>query len=318
MDFSIIVHMKKTLITALVAITLSIPGTATAALKSSITPVPTLAVLDTALDASVPEFAGRITHEVCILEWNTCPNGKSYMEGPGSGLTYPAKFTSSKIFSHGTQMVSAAIQSNSNLNIVFVRIIGNTINGDRQIANEKTVVQGLNWVFTNASKFNIKAVAMSQGHHNLRPSGDYCPNTPNTKNVILNLKNIGIPTFFATGNNRDYNRIDWPSCITESIAVGAVDQIDEIAIYSNADPVRTDFYALGIMRLSLPGGTMANGAGTSISAQVAAAKWVALSTAKPTLSYDQIYALFDKTHIPTKNAKVPLGKLMNIEGALNG
>jgi hypothetical protein len=310
--------MNKKLITALVAITLSMPMTANAALRSSTVPTPTLAVLDTALDASVPAFAGRITHEVCILEWNTCPNGKSFMEGPGSGLTYPANFTSSKIFSHGTQMVSAAIQSNPNLNIVFVRIIGNTFRGDRQIANEKTVVQGLNWVLQNASKFNIKAVAMSQGHHNLTPLADYCPNTPNTKNAIINLKNVGVPTFFATGNNRDYKRIDWPACINESISVGAVDQIDEIAIYSNADTARTDFYALGAMRLSVPGGAMANAAGTSVSAQVAAAKWVALSTAKPTLSYDQLYALFDKTSTALKSPKVEFGKLINLDGALNG
>jgi len=310
--------MNKKIITALVAITLTLPGTANAALKSKTTPVPTLAVLDTAIDTSVPEFAGRITHEVCILEWNTCPNGKSFMEGPGSGTTYPSTFVSNKVFSHGTQMVSAAIKSNPNLNIVFVRIIGNTHRGERQIANERTVHQALSWVSANASKYNIKAVAMSQGHHNLLRAADYCPNTPTTKNIIINLKNAGIPTFFAAGNGRDYSRIDWPSCINESIAVGAVDQYDEIAMYSNADALRTDFYALGIMKVSVPGGLEINAAGTSISAQVAAAKWVALSTAKPTLSYDQLYQLFDKTHTPTKSAQVPFGKLINLAGAING
>lgn len=292
--------------------------TANAALRSSTVPTPTLAVLDTALDASVPAFAGRITHEVCILEWSTCPNGKSFMEGPGSALTYPANFTSTSVFSHGTQMVSAAIKSNPNLNIVFVRIIGNTFRGERQVANEKTVVQGLNWVLENASRFNIKAVAMSQGHHNLTPLSDYCPNTPDTKNKIISLKNNGIPTFFATGNSRDYKRIDWPACINESISVGAVDQYNAIAIYSNADASRTDFYALGSMRLAIPGGSEVNAAGTSVSAQVAAAKWVALATAKPTLSHDELYQIFDKTHIVTKNSKISFGKLINLEGALNG
>lgn len=311
-------HMNKKLITALVALTLILPTTAHAALKSSTTMTPTIAILDTALDTSVPEFAGRIVHEVCVLEWPTCPNGTNYMEGPGSAQTYPAQFTSSKTFNHGTQMVSAALRSNPNLNIVFVRIVGNTFRGDRQIANERTVYQGLNWVLANASKYNIKAVAMSQGHHNLAPVADYCPNTPTTKQSIISLKNMGIPTFFATGNGRDYKRIDWPACINESISVGAVDQYDAIAIYSNVDAARTDFYALGIMRVSLPGGSETNAAGTSISAQVAAAKWVALSTAKPTLSYTQLLELFDKTHIVTKNSRIPFGKLMNLEGALNG
>jgi len=310
--------MNKKLITALVAITLTLPGTANAALKSKTTTVPTLAVLDTAIDTSVPEFAGRIAYEVCILEWNTCPNGKSFMEGPGSGTTYPAAFVSNKTFSHGTQMVSAAIRSNPNMNIVFVRIIGNTLKGERQIANERTVHQALSWVSANASRFNIKAVAMSQGHHNLLNLVDYCPNTATTKNLVISLKSNGIPTFFPTGNGRDYKRIDWPSCINESIAIGAVDQYDEIATYSNADALRTDFYALGIMKVSVPGGLEINAAGTSISAQVAAAKWIALSTAKPTLSYDQLYQLFDKTYIATKSAQVPFGKLINLAGAING
>jgi len=310
--------MNKKLIVALLALTITLPTTANAAIKSSTVQKPTIAILDTALDASVPEFAGRITHEVCILEWTTCPNGSNYMEGPGSGLTYPANFTSNKTFNHGTQMVSAAIRSNPDVNIVFVRIIGNTFRGERQIANERTVYNALNWVAANASKYNIKAVSMAQGHHNLTPLADYCPNTPNTKASIINLKNMNIPTFFSAGNGRDYKRIDWPSCINESISVGAVDQYNEIAIYSNADSNRVDFYALGIMGVSLPGGLSANAAGTSVSAQVAAANWVALSTAKPTLSYDQLYALFDKTHIKTMSGKVPFGKLMNLAGAING
>lgn len=311
--------MNKKLITALVAISLTLPVSANAALRSSTVTTPTLAVLDTALDTTVPAFSGKIIHEVCILEWTTCPNGTAFMEGPGSSLTNPAKFVSNKTFSHGTQMVSAALKTNPNMNIVFVRIAGNTMTGDRQIAYEKTVYQALHWVLANASKYNIKAVSMSQGHHNLMNFGsDYCPNTPTTKTAIINLKNLGIPTFFAAGNGRDYKRIDWPACIQESISVGAVDQYNEIAIYSNADAARNDFYALGSMRLNVPGGAEINAAGTSISAQVAAAQWIALQSAKPALTYDQMLALFDKTHIVTKNSKVPFGKLINLSGALNG
>lgn len=310
--------MNKKLITALVAISLIAPVSANAALRSSTDITPTLAVLDTALDTTVPEFSGKIVQEVCILEWTTCPNGKAFMEGPGASLTNPAKFVSNKTFNHGTQMVSAAVKSNSNMNIVFIRIAGNTLSGDRQISSEKTVYNALNWVLANAAKYNIKAVSMSQGHHNLMPLAEYCPNTPTTKAAIINLKNLGIPTFFAVGNTRDYKRIDWPSCIPESIAIAAVDQYNEIAIYSNADSSRTDFYALGNMSLSLPGGSVTNAAGTSVATQVAAAQWIALSTAKPTLTYDQLVSLIDKTSTVTSSAKVAFGKLINFMGALNG
>ena len=312
--------MNKKLITALVAITLSMPMTANAALRSSLdnASTPTLAILDTALDSSTPAFAGKIVQEVCLIEWYSCPNGQGYMEGPGAAMTNPAKFISNPVFSHGTQMVSAAIQSNPNLKIVFIRIAGNTLNGDRQISSERTVAQALRWVQANASKYNIKAVSMSQGHHNLAPLADYCPNTPDTKNLIISLKSVNIPVFFAVGNGRDYKRIDWPSCINESISVGAVDQYGEIAIYSNADSQRTDFYALGNMRLLVPGGNIVNGAGTSVSAQVAASQWIALSSSKPTLNYDQLYDVLIKTSKATKNAKVPFGRLIDLTGAMNG
>jgi len=280
-------------------------------------PQATVAVLDTALDTSLPQFKDKIAYEVCILEWNSCPNGKNFMEGPGSA-SMPLTQMQNNGFAHGTQMVDALLKTNPNTKVVFVRIIGATSTGVRQIANEKTFINALEWVFNNKDKFNIQAVSMSQGHHNLPNLTDYCPKTVSTQARIKSLVNAGVPVFLPAGNTRDYKRIDWPACIDDSISIGASTDYEDIPIWSNVDINKTDFYALGVMKLAGPGNIVSNQVGTSISAQVAAANWMALKNAKPTYTYQQLYDAFKNTSVTIKNPKALQGKMMYLQGALNG
>ena len=74
----------------------------------------------------------KIVYEVCIMDDNKCPNGKSFQEGVGAA-TLPATSIYQNGFDHGTQMTYAAIKTNPNVRIVFVRIIGSTQNGQRQM-----------------------------------------------------------------------------------------------------------------------------------------------------------------------------------------
>jgi hypothetical protein len=159
---------------------------------------------------------------------------------------------------------------------------------------------------------------MSQGHHVLNPGADYCPKTPITQSKIQNLNSMGVGVFFPAGNSRDYVRIDWPACIPQSIAMGATMPTNEVAIYTNHDANLTDFFALGTLSSTGVNGVKVNIAGTSASVQAGAVAWATVKSAKPNLSYDQLYALFSKTSIPTKNSKVSGGKLINVQGALNG
>lgn len=310
--------MNKKIIAALVALTLLTPATSyalTASLKNNTQAVPTLAILDNAVDTSIPLFKDKIIYEVCILEWTTCPNGTNFMEGPGSA-TLPYNSITKNGFSHGTQMVSAALQTNSNMNIVFVRVIGQNINFDRQITTELTVINALNWVYSNKDKFNIQAVAMSQGDNNPSGLSDYCPSTPKTQSLIKQLSDSQIPSFFAIGNGSNYKRIDWPACLPESMAIGAGSK-NGIESWNNFDQSRVDFFANGRATLILPGNTVVASTGTSISTQVAAAQWVALKTAKPNLTMSQITDLFARTSMPIKG-KQGTGKLINLSKALNG
>jgi hypothetical protein len=312
--------MNKKLLAAFIAVTLITPISANAALKnqSYVAGTPTLVIIDTAIDNKVNVFPGKIAHEVCLLDWNSCPNGKSFMEGPDAALLPYALITKNG-FEHGTQMTSIAIANNPNMQIVFIRIIGATATGVRQLTSEKTVYNALQWVIDNKDRFNVQAVAMSQGRHDFPASlGDnYCPNTPITKSKIQTLISMGIPTFFPTGNGRDYKRIDWPACIDESIAIGATDQYGEITIYSNNDDRKVDFYALGNTQAVSPGSAVKNVAGTSASTQVAAAQWIAIKQAKPNYTYQQLYDLIGNTAKKTYNSRIASAKLIDVIGAVN-
>lgn len=311
--------MNKKILSALAAIILIIPVSAQAAqLQNKTVAQPTIAILDTAIDTSLPIFKDRIVFEACVTQWNACPNGQGEMEGTNSA-TLPRNFLSRNGFNHGTQMASLAIQENPNVNIVFVRIIGSGPTGLRKPSGEQTVYAALDWVLRNKDRFNIQAVSMSQGHHNLgRPNTQYCPNTPITEAKIKSLSDAGIPVFVPAGNNRDYFRIDWPACIPSTISIGATMPTKSVAIYSNYDQSLVDFFALGTTRAVDVGGRTVNVAGTSASTVIAATQWATIKSAKPHLSYSEIYDLISRTSIPTENSKVKGGKLINLEGALNG
>ena len=309
--------MNKKIALALVAITLVLPSTANAALKNTLVPAPTLAILDTGIDTSLPIFKDRIVTEVCILDRNACPNGKTFMEGTGAA-TIPSNLINLNGFDHGTLMAYIAANSNPDLKIVFVKIIGQNPSGSRQLAGESAVYNALQWVLDNKDRLNIQAVSMAQAHHNLLVGTDYCPKTPITESKVKALVNAGIPVFFPAGNTRDYVRIDWPACLPDSISIGATMPTQEIAIYTNNDSNLLDFFALGTMVAYGPNNVKTNVAGTSASVQVAAANWIQVKSAKPSLSYQQIYDLIKKTATPTRNSKINSGLLINPIGAING
>lgn len=303
--------MNKKIIRVLVATIFSFSTLIQVAPVAQANQPPTIAILDTALDTSLPIFKDRIVYEVCILEWNSCPNGQSFMEGPGSTIL-PLSIMSKNGFNHGTQMASVVVGLNPDVKIVFVRIIGNTAFGQRQTASEVTVTNALSWIVANKDRYNIKSVAMSQGHHNLAFLTDYCPSTPNTKNLLISLTNAGVATFFPSGNSRDYSRIDWPACIEESFAVGWANQYDMISSNGNFDKKLLDFYALGNMKVTLPGGRIINSSGSSISTQVMATTWALLKSKYPNYSQQEIVDMLLQSSKQINGSNGQIGKLINI------
>lgn len=313
--------MKK-IITALVAIAIISSSMPAQANLKNRTSVPTLAILDTALDTSIPAIKSKLIHEVCILDWPSCPNGTKFMEGPGSSVL-PQNILSSNNFSHGTQMASIAIANNPNMNIIFIRIIGNTSKGARQTTGVLTVTNALQWVYNNKNKYNIVAVAASQGNHTAikKTNVGYCP--VNSTNMIVDkLYSENVPVFFPSGNNGDFSRIDWPACIPNAVAVGGVEVLGldkpNISLVSNYDSNLVDIWSEITSTAFLPGGSTINAYGTSVANQIAAAKYVAVKSVKPSLSASQLLTLIRSKATPVDNNKNQNVFMFNLGAAING
>jgi len=312
--------MKKLISIITVAI-LAVPVAANANLKNTNLQSPTIAILDTAIDTSIPSIKNSIVHEVCITEFFGCIGQQSFLEGPGMATLPPASLYSNVFngFDHGTQMVQVAQRANPNIKIVFVRIIGLSRTGVRQGSTDKTVNNALDWVNANRSKFNIQAVVMPQAIRNVdRPTlpfymtaagTDYCPKTPDTTSKIESLKSAGVPVFFPSGNNSDLGRVNWPACISNAVTVGAT-MNNEITSYSNYDPKIMDFYALGNYPDLVINNKRIIGAGTSHASVYAAAVWATLRNLNQSLSYSELYDIYTSKTIPTKNSKITGGKMV--------
>lgn len=324
--------MNKKIISALVAVLLALPVTAQANLKNQTSGLtPTLAVIDTAINSKDPVLQGKVIYEACILEVTVknCANGESFMEGPGAAflsdkILYNPKSVPGNGFDHGTVMTAAAIRANPNMNIVFVRIVGVKANGNREIVSSEILSKAIAWVLQNKTKFNIKAINISQGHNNFRGAtgSNYCEvastRAPGLEGSIKNSVDQGVPVFFPTGNRWNATQIDFPSCLPISIAVGAVeDNLEEATGYNNYDPLVTDFFAPGRIEITLNNKQFAS-VGTSISSARAAAYWTMIAASKSNLSYSQIYELLAKTSTAARHYKYTTNRVLNINGALNG
>jgi len=303
-------HLGKLVVLIVITVNSLIPLNKSVALSE-----PTLVIIDTGIDSSLQIFQSTLIQEVCVLDFSMCPNGMNYQEGLGAA-TIRGNFANLNGFDHGTQMASIAVNSYPNLKFIFMRVIANNAYGNRLPVSNGNVVRALTWVQTNREKYNIKAIAMSQGNHQLTAGIKYCPSFPEVTRVITQLKRDGVATFFPTGNAGDKRRIDWPACIPDSIAVGSVNEKDEIPNYSNMDFLYTDMYALGASQAIVPGGRFTTATGTSVSTQIAAVQWIQFANRYPEATYAQIYQSFRRSGKIVFDANFKFGVKIDLTAAL--
>lgn len=266
-----------------------------------------IVIIDTAVDTSLPELKEKIVHEVCLMEELRCPNKKSFMEGPGSA-TLPVPQVYSGGFAHGTQMSLIATKTNPNINIVFIRIFPMDKNGNvaTNAANaNSTVKQALDWVISNKSKFNIVAVSASIGQRPTKRGVAYCSINKfdaGLKSSIASLKLIGVASIFAAGNDRDKSRINYPACLSDSVAIASISNRGNTETYNN-ESNEIDFYALG--RYELPSG---NVSGTSSATAAFAAYWAKAYAGNYQTTYDYLKSIATTSDTNKNNTVVDILK----------
>jgi hypothetical protein len=262
---------------------------------------PAIVVIDNGTNTAL--FGDKIAYEVCMVSMTACPNGQKTMEGTGAA-NLPA--TKNKDFNHGTQMISLVLRFNPNVKVIPIRIVGMTPAGNPGLYNLDDVNKAFDWVVANRVKFNIAAVSLSQGAVLAN-----CKVPAGMSDKIAALKSFNVPVIAAVGNNSNRTAVFSPSCLPDTVSVGATDNpwpgiqpyeydpkaAPYIARYSNGATGQVDFYVNGRWNATMLDGTTKFTVGTSNSTAVMAAWWVLNRKA----SFDETFNYLMSTTIDANN-----------------
>jgi hypothetical protein len=284
--------MKKVLLSLL---TIALAFTAIAPAQAQDQKV--LAIIDTAINSN--NFPS-IIHEVCFTTVRnmSCPNGGFFMEGKGAASAPWPKNINSGTF-HGDTMVKAALVTDPNIKIVFLRVFNVSALGDSLTpSNGQTIFNAVKWVNDNAAKYSIDAVSISMsGIHtdlNTRAQSlhigcrDASILNPFAEQVSqLNAKNV--PTFVATGNDGSNLIVGFPSCVPGVIGVGALTSVVDAGTAvgetaTNRGP-GLDMVAISKISVTKYNGSVTDTSGSSASTVATSARYVGKNTFKTFTEY---------------------------------
>ena len=257
----------------------------------------TMVVIDTGVDMTNNSIKNNIIHEVCFAGYNSCPNGKTFMDGTGAA-SINASMATLPAWIHGTEVVSAAVQTDPNVQIIEIRcasLIG--VNGFIN-CNNNLLGQALNWAYANALTYNIGAVVSPLS---LFTQGS-CYTDATIALAITNLYNSGIPAIFPTGNDFNYTNISSPACLPHALAISSIDDKSRLALYADYSS-RVDFAANGNLTVAINNNQTKSDSGTSLSVGVFGAGWLKITNTK-SLSYKDIYSIIKTTGTPYTNIMV--------------
>jgi Tol biopolymer transport system component len=245
----------------------------------------TVAILDSGIDATHPFLAGRVVAQGCFTTSSTCPNGQGTQTGAGAAA--PCAFIGCD---HGTHVAGIVAGRRTlggtydgvapNATIIAVQVFSFVDDCSCIGAYSSDLVAALQYVSSLRTTYKIAAVNMSLGSG---PRFGPCDDDP-AKPAIDDLRAAGIATVIASGNEGVPDGIDSPGCISSAISVGATDQYDVPASFSNSSP-DLGLLAPGVnIESSLPGGAFGSKSGTSMATPNVAGIWAMFKQHFPTAS----------------------------------
>ena len=211
-----------------------------------------VAVLDTGVEASHPFLGGRVVAEACFsrtvpgMSESLCPNGNEQQVGPGAASNCPSHIPGCD---HGTHVAgTAAGLSNIDsgvapgANIVAVQIFSEGTGACPPDMDEcittwvSDTIRALEWVHSVAAEYNIAAVNMSLGGISFTDQATCDEDQFARKYAIDQLLAAGVVTVAASGNESTKDSMIAPACISSVVSVGATDNADAVADFSNSTP----------------------------------------------------------------------------------
>jgi subtilisin family serine protease len=213
-------------------------------------------VLDTGVKSSHEFLAGKVIAEACFSNNNVaggntlCPNGQGSQIGAGAASPDIANCTvsSTNICDHGTHVAGIAAGLNTNQqsgepangvakngNIWAIQIF--TRSGSDVGAFFSDIIRGLDHVFANMNSLpggvKVASTNMSLGGGLFSSTCDSSVAKPS----IDNLRNAGVLSAIAAGNDGSTSQVSEPGCISTAVTVGSTTKSDVISSFSNMSPV---------------------------------------------------------------------------------
>jgi len=276
-----------------------------------------VAILDTGVKKTHPFLSGKVTAEGCYSTSGAsstayCTSGST---APGSGLPCPDTATGCW---HGTHVAGIAAGNNGpsyapsgvarDAEIIAIQVFSRFSGTDDcgsdttcPRAYESDLISALEHVYDLGSTRSIASVNMSLG------GGQYFSNCdssfPSLKAAVDNLRSAGIATVISAGNDGYTNSIGFPACISTAVSVGATDEPDVVASYSNSASFLSLLATGSSITSSYPDTGYATASGTSMAAPHVAGAWAVLKSAKPAGTVTEILIALTSTGKPILDSR---------------
>jgi subtilisin family serine protease len=268
-----------------------------------------VAILDTGVDKTHPFLNGSVLSEACYSSSvssqaasSVCPGGATDSTDVDSAMPYGGNCAVGDC-DHGTHVCGiAAGRDNGSFSgvakgvgIIAIQIFSRfddsaACNGQSHCALAYTSdqIKGLERVYELRSTYNIAAINMSLGGGLSSVSCD----SDSRKPYIDNLRSANIATVIASGNTGYKSGISYPACISSAVSVGATDDFDAVAGYSNSSSLLNLLAPGSSINSSIPGscsgGCYASWSGTSMATPHVTGSWALLRQARPNATVDQV------------------------------
>ncbi|MFC5830336.1 S8 family peptidase [Nonomuraea insulae] len=254
-----------------------------------------VAILDTGIDPDHPWFQGRIVAQACFSAKeeagveSLCPNGATEQTDGNAADATTAQCLADgvNLCDHGSHVAGIAAGTGGvapGANIVavqvFSRINDEEICGDPScvVAYESSLRQAMDYV-ANLNQ-PIAAVNLSLGGYLYDTNCDGTEEGTIFKQKIDALLAKNIATVVAAGNE-SVEGVSHPACVSTAVSVGANDNDDRIADFSNVGSL-VDLFAPGVdIESSVPDNATAVYSGTSMATPHVAGALALMKAASP-------------------------------------
>lgn len=303
----------------------------------------TVAVLDTGVDKVHPALAGAVVSEACYNTKNStyqstsrCPGNKAASTAAGSGVDCLSAVAAG--CEHGTHVAGTVASRDGSFTGVAPEAKLIAINVFAKFPHPSSdpfgscspygtacvlswtsdQVAGMNRVYALRNQYKIAALNMSLGGGNYATQSS-CDAANTTRKAAINkLRNVNIASVISSGNSALTSSMGAPGCITGAISVGATDDADNVASFSNSASFLS-LLAPGVSVTSADAGSAGFKTlnGTSMAAPHVAGAWAVMRQGKPGASVSTVFNALKSTGEPVTDTRGGAGNRVKPRIQLN-